>query len=79
MDRRRSLPSALLLLCLIFAGRLARADEDLLSDLRAEVAAMIATAKLTSATQVKGDGGPQYVTHALTLTGTEVTDRKSVV
>ncbi len=49
------------------------AAEDLLSDLRAEVAAATATATLKSSTQPRGDGGALYVSHNLRLAGAEAT------
>ena len=50
---------------LLMAGA-CRAD-DLLADLRAEVAAVSATATLKSGTATQGDGGPLYATHNLQL------------
>lgn len=49
------------------------AAEDLLADLRAEVAAITASASLTAGVATKGDGGPRYQTNSLKLTGDEAT------
>lgn len=56
-----------LLVLLALAAAPCFAAADLLADLRAEVAAVSATASLASATQAKGDGGPLYATHNLLL------------
>jgi hypothetical protein len=64
--------TALCLLALL-ALTAAGAAEDLLADLRAEVAAMTATATLTAGTSTLGDGGPRYQTNTVKLTGDEAT------
>ena len=56
-----------LLVLLTLTAATCFAADDLLADLRAEVAAVSATATLKSATQAKGDGGPLYATHNLQL------------
>ena len=64
--------TALCLLALLVLTA-ASAAEDLLADLRAEVAAMTATATLTAGTATLGDGGPRYQTNAVKLTSDEAT------
>ncbi|MCP6769177.1 hypothetical protein NL529_30455, partial [Klebsiella pneumoniae] len=49
-----------LLLAALAAASLAVAADDLLADLRAEVAAITATATLKTSTQAQGVGGPRY-------------------
>jgi len=57
------------LLPLLLLASLAPAAEDLLADLRAEVAAITATATLKESVAAKGDGGPRYANSNLVLTG----------
>jgi len=68
----------LALLVAMLAGTLAfeapaSSQEDLLADLRAEVAAITASAVHTSKEGRQGDGGPAYVKHSVTLVGGETT------
>lgn len=49
------------------------AQEDPLADLRAEIAALVASASVNSTTLRKGDGGPQYISASARLSGDEAT------
>jgi len=60
---------ALPLLVLLAASTVSSAAEDLLADLRAEVAAITATATLKESVAAKGDGGPRYANSTVTLAG----------
>jgi hypothetical protein len=57
------------LLSILLLASIAPAAEDLLADLRAEVAAITATATLKSSVVAQGDGGPRYANSNLVLTG----------
>jgi hypothetical protein len=60
-------------LLLPLLASIACAAEDLLADLRAEVAAIVASATLKSAVHTKGDGGPKYANTNVVLKGDEAT------
>ncbi|MBU0610679.1 MAG: hypothetical protein KKI08_22535, partial [Armatimonadetes bacterium] len=61
--------SAFPLLALLAATTVPLAADDLLADLRAEVAAITATATPKESVAAKGDGGPRYANSTLVLTG----------
>ena len=66
---RRLIP----LLLLSLAASVSCAAEDLLADLRAEVAAIVASAALKSSVATQGDGGPRYQNYDVTLKGDQAT------
>jgi len=66
---RRLLP----LLLLPLMASVSCAAEDLLADLRAEIAAIVASATLKSAVHTQGDGGPRYQNYNVILKGDAAT------